>query len=230
MQKVSIPILCIVYFLTSSVLSLPKRESKKSTPEKSTKSSTRMSPTKAQTPKELQEYGKQDNETDIEWAQRVSELYDPTQYRSKIHCDSKKGVELENQLCYCLLPEQFGLKEDGQRYSLSGSHMRFSDLSSVSKDHTTTGNYNCTEQLNLCHHTLHYDSIFTDGPVMLEELVGGGLMTKLEMEQCFMRSFYYGMRQREMSLQYQKHLIGVHAHYDLAIYEKDGYNEIITDV
>lgn len=230
MQKVSIPTFCIFYFLTTPVLSLPKKSSEQSPLEKTSKSSTRMSPTKSQTPEELQEYGKQDNETDIEWAQRVSKLYDPTQYKSKIHCDTKTGVELENQLCYCLLPEQFGLKENGQRHSLSGSHMRFSDLSIISKDHTTTGRYNCTEQLNLCHHMLHYDSVFTDGPVMLEELVGGGLMTKLEMEQCFMRSFYYGMRQREMSIQYQKHLIGVHAHYDLAIYEKDGYNEITTDL
>jgi len=228
MQKVSIPTLCIFYFLTSSVLSLPKKSggkkwrknSEQPTPEKSSKSSTRMSPTTSQIPKELQEYGKQDNESDADWAVRVSQLYDPTQYKSEIHCDAEKGVELENQLCHCLLPIQFGLKENGQRYSLSGSHMRFSD----------SARYNCTEQMNLCHHTLHYDSIFTDGPVMLEELVGGGLMTKLEMEQCFMRSFYYGMRQREMSIQYQKHLIGVHAHYDLAIYEKDGYNEIITDL
>lgn len=191
----------------------------------------RMSPSKSQTPEELQELGKQDNETDLEWAQRVSQLYNPDDYPAKMHCENDSKKQQKDQLCYCLLPESFGLNEKtGKPHQLSGSHMKFSTLSEITKEHTTSGRYNCTEQMNICHHMLHYDSIFTDGPIMLEELVGGGLMTKVEMEQCFMRSFYYASKQREMSIQYQKHLIGVHAHYDLKIYEKDGsFDDIVEE-
>merc|ERR1711879_132943 len=182
----------------------------------------RMAASKSQTPKELKEYGKQDGETDLEWAERVSGLYDPTLYTSDLHCEHKPDKKITDQTCYCLLPTQSGLQENGDRHVLSGSYMKYVDVRKLEKEGNSwltrpSDPYNCTQQMNLCHHMLHYDSVFTDGPVMLEELVGGGLMTKFEMEQCFMRSFYYGMKNRQMSIEYLRHLIGVHAHYDLSL-------------
>ena len=47
-----------------------------------------------------------------------------------------------------------------------------------------------------------------------QELVDGGIMNEMEIQVCFMRGFYY-MTRAKIGMEYHRHLLGVHAAWDL---------------
>jgi len=152
---------------------------------------------------ELADFGRIENETDLAWATRVSRMYNPKEYTAEKTCyfsDHQRAM-----VCSCLLPSNM-LNKNGERVEIQGSNALAQNWPE---------DYNCNTYMNICHHMLHYTSLFEDGQKMMEELVGGGLMTQSDLMNCVMKAMYYESRFPMMKILYMKHLIAVHAHWDL---------------